>query len=59
MYFVARMVSKPSIEALLKLEKQESASIYYDYTKQLNVLINKYFSNENEGKCLIQKTSFF
>jgi hypothetical protein len=51
MYFVARKVSVPSIEALLKKEKQESIQIYKDFSSQLNVLINKYFANENEGKC--------
>ena len=51
MYFVARKVSVPSIEALLKKEKLESIQIYKDFSNQLNVLINKYFSNENEGKC--------
>lgn len=50
MYFVARKVSMPSIEALLKKEKQETKEIYRDFSKQLNVLINKYFANENEGK---------
>jgi len=50
MYFVARKVSVPSIEALLKKEKQESTQIYKDFSNQLNVLINKYFANENEGK---------
>jgi hypothetical protein len=51
MYFVARKVSVPSIEALLKKEKQDSIQIYKDFSSQLNVLINKYFANDNEGKC--------
>jgi len=50
MYFVARKVSMPSIEALLKKEKSDSIMIYKEFSNQLNVLINKYFSNENEGK---------
>ena len=53
MYFVARKVSMPSIEALLKKEKQETKEIYRDFSKQLNVLINKYFANENEGKVAV------
>jgi len=52
MYFVARKVSMPSIEALLKREKTESAKIYMDFSNQLNDLINKYFRTENEGKFL-------
>jgi len=32
MYFVARKVSVPSIEALLKKEKQESIQIYKDFS---------------------------
>jgi len=51
MYFVARKVSMPSIESLLKKEKAESAQIYNDFSDQLNDLINKYFRTENEGKC--------
>ena len=50
MYFVARKVSMPSIESLLKKEKAESAHIYNDFSDQLNDLINKYFRTENEGK---------
>lgn len=42
----------PSIEALLKREKTESAQIYSDFSAQLNDLINKYFRTENEGKFL-------
>lgn len=52
MYFVARKVSMPSIEALLKKEKTDSSKIYKDFSNQLNVLINKYFSNEKEGKLI-------
>lgn len=50
MYFVARKVSMPTIEALFKREKQETSSIYKEFSNQLNILINKYFRTESEGK---------
>ena len=53
MYFVARRVSLPSIDAMLKKERASPESkekMYYDFSKQLNELINSYFSCTNEGK---------
>lgn len=50
MYFVARKVSVPTIEALLKKERSDTSKIYQDFSVQLNDLINRYFRTENEGK---------
>ena len=50
MYFVARKVSLPSIEALQKRERTDSDMIYQEFSQQLNDLINTYFRTENEGK---------
>ena len=47
MYFVARKVSLPSIEAMLKKERsspEAKEEMYYGFSKQLNQLINTYFS---------------
>jgi hypothetical protein len=54
MYFVARKVSMISIESMLKKEKivENSKSMYLDLSKQLNELINLYFSVENERKSI-------
>jgi hypothetical protein len=54
MYFVARKVSMISIESMLKKEKivENSKSMYLDFSKQLNELINLYFSVENERKSI-------
>ena len=50
MYFIARRVSLPSVEYMLKKEKQENGEeMYKDFSQQLNDLINLYFSIENEG----------
>ena len=54
MYFVARKVSLPSIETLLKKEKvgtEGAREMYMEFTRQLNKLINLYFSISKEGKC--------
>lgn len=50
MYFVARKVSLPSVENMLKKEKQteDSKKMYLGFSKQLNDLLNLYFSIENE-----------
>ena len=56
MYFVARRVSLPSIDVLLKKEKQcdEAAKeMYLDFSRKLNELINIYFSITKEGKSTI------
>ena len=54
MYFVARRVSLPSVETMLKkeakLDGQDKEKMYLDFSKQLNDLINTYFSITNEGK---------
>lgn len=52
MYFVARMVSLPSIEAMLKKEKTTDSGkeMYLEFSRQLNKLINIYFSITDEGK---------
>jgi len=49
-YLVARKVSMPSVDAMLKREKQESDKVefYKGFSVQLNGLINKYFAIENE-----------
>jgi hypothetical protein len=53
MYFVARKVSLPTIETLLKKEKSENNDdLYKGFTKQVNDLINLYFSIEKEGNSL-------
>ena len=47
MYFVARKVSLPSVDAMLKKEKsspEAKKEMYYAFSKQLNQLINVYFS---------------
>lgn len=54
MYFVARKVSVPTIEALLKREKAETAQMYVDFSHDLNDLINKYFRTENEATMEIE-----
>ena len=57
MYFVARRVSKPSIEAMLKQEKlsDNGKQMYLNFSKQLNELINIYFSIEKEGKSPLKR----
>ena len=51
MYFIARKISLPTIDFLLKKEKSENAdNLYKGFTKQLNELINMYFRIENDGK---------
>jgi hypothetical protein len=52
MYFVARKVSLPSVDNMLKKEKQteDSKKMYLGFSKQLNDLLNLYFSIENECK---------
>ena len=46
-YFIARKVSLPSVESMLKREKgcpDKGKEMYLDFSHQLNKLINKYFS---------------
>lgn len=52
MYFVARIVSLPSVDTMLKKERQSDCgkAMYLDFSKQLNKLINTYFSITNEAE---------
>ena len=52
MYFVARKVSMPTMESMHKKEKmqEEGQDMYLDFSKQLNELINAYFTISKEGK---------
>ena len=52
MYFVARIVSLPSIETMLKKERlaDNGKEMYIEFSRQLNQLINTYFSITDEGK---------
>jgi len=52
MYFVSRMVSLPSIETMLKKEKasENGQEMYLEFSRQLNKLINIYFSITDECK---------
>ena len=51
MYFIARRISMPTMEHMLKREKTEDATaMYKGFSKQLNDLINLYFNVTNEGK---------
>ena len=54
MYFVARRVSLPSVENMMKKEKAGGKEIYLNYSKMLNELINTYFSIESEKDMEIQ-----
>mmetsp|Transcript_35298 Transcript_35298/g.54049 ORF Transcript_35298/g.54049 Transcript_35298/m.54049 type:complete len:120 (+) Transcript_35298:235-594(+) len=53
MYFAAKKVSLPSIEAMKRKEQAlderddtSSADLFYNFSQQLNILINTYFSAE-------------
>ena len=61
MYFVARKVSMPSVESMQKKERaqEEGEDMYLDFSKQLNRLINTYFSIEKQGKLFIVSNDFF
>ena len=51
MYFVARRISMPAVDYMLKKEKSEDfVALYKGFSKQLNELINLYFSVEDESK---------
>ena len=52
MYFVARKVSMPTVESMHKKEKMQEPGedMYLDFSKQLNKLINTYFTIAKEGK---------
>ena len=56
MYFVARQVSLPSIEIMLKKEKmsEEGKDMYLKFSQQLNELINRYFSISKEEDMEVQ-----
>ena len=50
MYFVARRISMPTIEQMLKREKSEDyVAMYKGFSNQLNELINLYFSVMDEN----------
>ena len=47
----------PSVENMLKKEKQEnSTAMYKNFSKQLNDLINLYFSVTNDGNLFLFKS---
>ena len=49
MYFVARRISMPNVDHMLKREKTEDhVAMYKGFSKQLNELINIYFSVTDE-----------
>ena len=52
MYFVAKKVSLPSVDFMLKKEKSESEEggleMYKKFSKELNDLINMYFNISKE-----------
>jgi hypothetical protein len=51
MYFVARRISMPTVEHMLKKEvKEDFVALYKGFSKQLNELINLYFSVADESK---------
>jgi len=56
MYFVARKVSMPTVDSMLKKENmnEEGAKMYFDFSRQLNDLINIYFSIEREVEMEVQ-----
>jgi hypothetical protein len=50
MYFVARRISMPTVEHMLKKEvKEDFVALYKGFSKQLNDLINLYFSVADES----------
>ena len=61
MYFVARKVSMPTVESMHKKEKtqEEGQDMYLDFSKQLNTLINTYFTISKEGKFINHFLTFF
>ena len=56
MYFVARKVSLPNVEFMLKEEKrsENGTDMYLKFSEDLNRLINLYFSTTDECKSLSQ-----
>ena len=56
MYFVARKVSLPNVEFMLKEEKrgENGTDMYLKFSKDLNNLINLYFCIDKEGKLIIK-----
>ena len=53
MYFVARKVSLPTVDFMLKKERSDDKDggldMYKGFSQQLNDLINMYFAIEQEG----------
>ena len=59
MYFIARRISMPTVEHMLKKEKTEDfVALYKGFSKQHNELINLYFSVSDESKFLIFIVNF-
>ena len=60
MYFVAKKVSLPTVEYMLKKEKSDDKDggeeMYTNFSKQLNDLINMYFTISKEGKIVYMLT---
>ena len=60
MYFVAKKVSLPTVEYMLKKEKSDDKDggeeMYTNFSKQLNDLINMYFTISKEGKIVYKLT---
>ena len=54
MYFVARKVSMPTVDSMHKKEKtqEDDQDMYLGFSKQLNQLINTYFTISKEGKSM-------
>ena len=53
MYFAARKVSVPSVDYMMKKEKEmgdEAANMYVGFSQKLNQLINTYFLAEKGCK---------
>ena len=55
-YFIARKISLPSVDNLLKREKalDQGKEMYYEFSRALNELINTYFGIEKEEDMEVQ-----
>jgi hypothetical protein len=56
MYFIARRISMPTVEHMMKKERSEEDpdKLFRGFSKQLNELINTYFSVMDEGEIEVQ-----
>ena len=62
MYFAARKVSVPSIDYMMRKEKEmgeEAANMYIGFSKKLNTLINSYFMAGKGCKYKVKLIHFF